>query len=53
MYSVGKADDGGTVLKVGDSAIITLTMNEHSVIQMIRLLAATLETVDVNIVDKQ
>ena len=44
MYSVGINDDGNTFLKIGDEGGIyhTLTMNYAGVIQMIRLLEATL-----------
>ena len=48
MYTVGIDNDGKIVLKVGDSGFTsTLTMNESAVIQMIRLLSATLSTVNV------
>ena len=42
MYTVGINEDGMTILKVGTDFTSTLTMNEHAVIQMIRLLEATL-----------
>lgn len=49
-YSVGVNDEGSTVLKMGDTGMITtMTMNEVAVIQMIRLLAATLDSFDVDI----
>jgi len=49
MYSVGVTDEGTTVLTLGDDSGYksTLTMNEGAVIQMIRLLSATLRTVNV------
>jgi hypothetical protein len=49
MYSVGVTDSGTTVLTLGDDSGYksTLTMNEGAVIQMIRLLSATLRTVNV------
>ena len=48
MYTVGISDDGNIVLKMGDDGFTsTLTMNEGAVIQMIRLLSATLKTVNV------
>ena len=49
-YSVGKTDDGSTVLTMGTDFKSTLTMNEVAVLQMIKLLAATLNsfTVDIN-----
>jgi hypothetical protein len=43
MYSVGINDDGNTVLTLGDQGYTSkLTMNAGAVIQMIRLLEATL-----------
>lgn len=50
-YTVGVAENGDTVLKVGPDGgmITTMTMNEGAVIQMIKLLAATLETATVTI----
>ena len=43
MYSVGINDEGNTVLTLGDKGYTsTLTMNYKGVIQMIRLLEATL-----------
>ena len=50
MYSVGVTDDGKTFLTLGDDSGYksTLLMNEGAVIQMIRLLSATLRTVNVN-----
>ncbi len=53
-YSVGK-DDEGTFLTIGNRSegmSSTLTMNEVAVIQMIRLLAATLDEFDVDITEK-
>ena len=49
-YSVGKNDDGSTVLTMGTDFKSTLTMNQVAVLQMIKLLAATLNsfTVDIN-----
>jgi len=46
-YTVGKTDDGSTVLRVGDS--FTITMEEDAVVSLIKLLAATLDnhTVDI------
>jgi len=43
MYSVGINDEGNTVLTLGDQGYTSkLTMNHAGVIQMIRLLEATL-----------
>jgi hypothetical protein len=42
MYTVGLDEEGNTILKVGTDFTTTLTMNEHAVIQLIRLLEATL-----------
>jgi hypothetical protein len=43
MYSIGINDDGNTVLTLGDVGYTSkLTMNTAAVIQMIRLLEATL-----------
>jgi len=42
MYTVGVDEHGMTILKVGTDFTTTLTMNEHAVIQLIRLLEATL-----------
>ena len=49
MYSVGVTDEGTTFLTLGDDSGYksTLTMNEGAVLQMIRLLSATLRTVNV------
>ena len=55
-YSVGVAENGDTILKVGPDGgmITTMTMSEGAVVQMIKLLAATLSTVSVDIkYDKQ
>ena len=54
-YTVGVAENGDTVLKVGPDGgmITTMTMNEGAVIQMIKLLAATLSTVSVDISVKE
>jgi hypothetical protein len=41
-YTVGRNDEG-TILVVGEDATITLTMNELTVVQLIKLLAATLD----------
>ena len=53
-YSVGKTDDGSTVLTMGTDFKSTLTMNEVAVLQMIKLLAATLNsfTVDINRIEE-
>ncbi len=53
-YSVGK-DDEGTFLTIGNRSSgmsSTLTMGEHAVVQLIRLLAATLDEFDVDITEK-
>jgi len=43
MYSVGITEDGRTVLTLGDEGYTSkLTMNYDGVIQLIRLLEATL-----------
>jgi hypothetical protein len=42
MYSVGLDEEGNTILKVGTDFTTTLTMNQHAVMQLIRLLEATL-----------
>jgi len=49
MYSVGVTDEGKAFLILGDDSGYksTLLMNEGAVIQMIRLLSATLRTVNV------
>lgn len=54
-YTVGVAENGDTVLKVGPDGgmITTMTMNEGAVVQMIKLLAATLSTVSVDISVKE
>jgi hypothetical protein len=49
-YTVGKDNEGATVLKVGSDFTSTMTMGESAVIQLIRLLAATLETYTVTVV---
>jgi hypothetical protein len=54
-YSVGR-EKAGTVLTIGskdDGISTTLTMDEVAVIQLVRLLAATLEnfTIDIKRVD--
>jgi len=47
LYSVGTTQSGQTVLKISDGySTITLTMNDASVRQMIRLLEATLDEVE-------
>ena len=53
-YSVGKTDDGSTFLTMGTDFKSTLTMNEVAVLQMIKLLAATLNsfTVDINRIEE-
>jgi len=48
QYTVGTTSDGMTVLKVGDSYITTLTMNEAATRQLIRMLEATLRDSDHN-----
>ena len=48
-YTVGKDEEGSTVLKVGTDFVSTLTMEENAVIQLIRLLAATLDNYTVSI----
>jgi hypothetical protein len=48
-YTVGKTDDGSTVLRVGDSFTTTLTMEEDAVVSLIKLLAATLDNYTVDI----
>ena len=53
-YTVGVDNDNKTVLKMGEDGLITtLVMSEVAVVQMIRLLSATLEnfTVDIKRVD--
>lgn len=48
-YSVGTTTDGRTVLKVHDESgftTITLVMNEHATLQMIRMLESTLPAHD-------
>lgn len=45
LYTVGITQDGQPVLKLHDPSsvtTITLTMNEHATLQMIRMLEATL-----------
>jgi hypothetical protein len=42
MYTVGVDAEGYTVLKVGTDFTTTLTMGHNAVIQLIRLLEATL-----------
>jgi hypothetical protein len=42
MYSVGVDNEGYTILKVGTDFTTTLTMGRNAVIQLIRLLEATL-----------
>ena len=42
MYSVGVDSEGYTILKVGTDFTTTLTMGRDAVIQLIRLLEATL-----------
>lgn len=53
-YTVGVNDDG-IILKVGpeDGVITTMTMSEGAVVQMIKLLAATLTTVKVDITENE
>lgn len=52
-YTVGKDEEGATVLKVGSDFTSTLTMGENAVAQLIRLLAATLETYTVTVVQNE
>jgi len=52
-YTVGKDEEGATVLKIGSDFTSTLTMGENSVAQLIRLLAATLETYTVTVVQNE
>ena len=42
MYTVGLDEEGNTILKVGTDFTTTLTMTHAGVIQLIRLLEATL-----------
>jgi hypothetical protein len=42
MYTVGLDQEGNTILKVGTDFTTTLTMTPAGVIQLIRLLEATL-----------
>lgn len=53
-YSVGKDEEGTflTIGKRGEGMSSTLTMGEHAVVQLIRLLAATLDEFDVDITEK-
>lgn len=53
-YTVGVNDDG-IILKVGPEGgvITTMTMSEGAVVQMIKLLAATLTTVKVDITENE
>jgi hypothetical protein len=52
-YTVGKDEEGATVLKIGSDFISTMTMGENAVAQLIRLLAATLETYTVTVVQNE
>jgi hypothetical protein len=48
MYTVGVDPEGNTTLKVEASGgVVTMTLNHAAVIQMIKLLAATLDNIDV------
>ena len=48
-YTVGKADNGETLLTIGKEFHTTLGMNEAATVQMIRLLAATLEHFNIEV----
>ena len=42
-FLVGKTPEGQTVLRIGDSMATTLTMGQISTVDLIRLLASTLD----------
>jgi hypothetical protein len=42
-FLVGKSPDGQTILRVGDSIATTLTMGQIQTVDLIRLLASTLD----------
>ena len=42
-FLVGKSPEGQTVLRIGDSVSTTLTMGQKSTVDLIRLLASTLD----------
>jgi hypothetical protein len=42
-FLVGKTPNGETVLRVGDSVSTTLTMGQNSTVDLIKLLASTLD----------
>ena len=42
-FLVGKTPDGETVLQVGGSVYMALTMSQQSTVDLIRLLASTLD----------
>lgn len=42
-FLVGKTPKGETVLRIGDSVATTLTMGQISTVDLIRLLASTLD----------
>jgi hypothetical protein len=42
-FLVGKSPEGQTVLRIGDSVSTTLTMGQKSTVDLIKLLASTLD----------
>jgi hypothetical protein len=42
-FLVGKSPEGHTILRVGDSVSTTLTMDQKSTVDLIRLLVSTLD----------
>jgi hypothetical protein len=42
-FLVGKTPEGQTILRVGDSIATTLTIDQQSTVDLIRLLASTLD----------
>ena len=56
-FLVGKTPEGQTVLRIGDSMATTLTMGQISTVDLIRLLASTLDddlwSFDIKIVPKK
>ena len=42
-FLVGKTSNGETILRVGDSIATTLTMDQTQTVDLIRLLASTLD----------
>jgi len=42
-FLVGKSPEGQTVLRIGDSVSTTLTMSQKSTVDLIKLLASTLD----------